>query len=449
MRNSSLRTSIIGLSALLSIITFQANSSAEQCPCDIYAAGGTPCVAAHSTVRALYSTYNGPLFQVKRLSDGLTLDVGVLIPGGYANTAAVDSFCKGTKGYLNCIYDQTGKGNVLWVQGSTEVPASTSSKPVRLDTEAVYVAGNKIYPAFINPDNCFWHDGSQSGMPTGSQPEAMYMVTSGTHYNGCCCFDYGNSETDRSADGAGAMDAINFSNECWYGTATIPGPWVQADLEYGVFSGGSQTWNKNQVTMAYPYVTAILKNNGTTNFELRGTSAQSGSLVTVYNGALPSGWSPMKKQGALILGCGGDCCKPSGGANCSAGSMYEGAIVSGYPADSIDNQVQENIIAAGYGVTTGIWHGGRNMPSAYNVKLRYNQASASAVISYGLQDARRMSVNVFDQRGRRIATAADGSFPAGRHEAVWDTRQVPTGVYICRVAMDGAEGWSGEIVIEK
>ncbi len=126
MRNSSLRTSMIGLSALLSIITFQENSSAEQCPCDIYAAGGTPCVAAHSTVRALYSTYNGPLFQVKRLSDGLTLDVGVLTPGGYANTAAVDSFCKGTKGYLNCIYDQTGKGNVLWVQGSTEVPASTS-----------------------------------------------------------------------------------------------------------------------------------------------------------------------------------------------------------------------------------------------------------------------------------------------------------------------------------
>ena len=37
------------------------------------------------------------------------------------------------------------------------------------------------------------------------------MVTSGTHFNSGCCFDYGNSETDRKADGAGAMDAINFS----------------------------------------------------------------------------------------------------------------------------------------------------------------------------------------------------------------------------------------------
>src|SRR2546430_14586911 len=32
-------------------------------PCDAFAAGGGPCVAAHSTVRALYSAYNGPLYQ--------------------------------------------------------------------------------------------------------------------------------------------------------------------------------------------------------------------------------------------------------------------------------------------------------------------------------------------------------------------------------------------------
>ena len=28
--------------------------AATQGPCDLYAAGGTPCVAAHSTTRALY-----------------------------------------------------------------------------------------------------------------------------------------------------------------------------------------------------------------------------------------------------------------------------------------------------------------------------------------------------------------------------------------------------------
>src|SRR4051794_920429 len=57
-------------------------------PCDLYAAGGTPCVAAHSTVRALYGAYGGNLYQVRRSSDGATLNIGVLAAGGFANAAA-------------------------------------------------------------------------------------------------------------------------------------------------------------------------------------------------------------------------------------------------------------------------------------------------------------------------------------------------------------------------
>lgn len=51
-----------------------------QCPCDIYAAGGTPCVAAHSTTRALYASYDGPLYQVRRLSDNKATDIGIVQP---------------------------------------------------------------------------------------------------------------------------------------------------------------------------------------------------------------------------------------------------------------------------------------------------------------------------------------------------------------------------------
>src|SRR5580692_12444656 len=60
-------------------------------PCDIYAAGGTPCVAAYSTVRALYRNYRSPLYQVTRASDGQTADIGVE-PDGYADAAAQSSF---------------------------------------------------------------------------------------------------------------------------------------------------------------------------------------------------------------------------------------------------------------------------------------------------------------------------------------------------------------------
>src|SRR3954471_8257809 len=69
------------------------SAAATSQPCDIYAAGGTPCVAAHSTTRALYGSYNGSLYQVRRASDNTTRDIGVLTAGGYANAAAQDSFC--------------------------------------------------------------------------------------------------------------------------------------------------------------------------------------------------------------------------------------------------------------------------------------------------------------------------------------------------------------------
>ncbi len=205
------------LPVITSLILSQQNISLAECPCDIYASGGTPCVAAHSTVRALYSSYNGPLYQVRRTSDNKTLDVGVLAAGGIANTAPQDSFCTGTTAVITVVYDQTKNGNDLWYQGSSMVPGSSQSKPAKATSEKLNVNGHKVYSLFIEPGNSYWRDGSKSGVPTGSEPEGMYMVTSGTHYNDGCCFDYGNSETTRKADAAGAMDAINFASQCWPG----------------------------------------------------------------------------------------------------------------------------------------------------------------------------------------------------------------------------------------
>ncbi|HEV2784500.1 MAG TPA: arabinofuranosidase catalytic domain-containing protein [Actinophytocola sp.] len=318
-------------------------------PCDIYAAGGTPCVAAHSTVRALFGSYNGNLYQVRRSSDNTTRDIGLLAEGGVANAAAQDSFCAGTSCVITVVYDQAGRGNDLWYQGSTVVPGSSQSRPANATSESLTVGGAKAYSLFINPSNSYWRDGHLTGVPTGSAPEGMYMVTSGTHVNGGCCFDYGNSETTRTADGPGAMDAINFSTQCWFGGCSGTGPWVQADLEFGLYSGGSQSWNPNQRAFTSRFVTATLKNNGTSRFAMKGSNAQSGSLFTLWDGALPPGYSPMRKQGAIVLGSGGDCCKPGGGANLSAGTFYEGAMVSGYPSDATENAVQANIVAAGYG----------------------------------------------------------------------------------------------------
>jgi hypothetical protein len=125
-----------------------------------------------------------------------------------------------------------------------------------------------------------------------------------------------------------------------------------ADLEFGYFTqgvggAGAPGKNSNDPTQTAPFVTAVLKNKGTKEYAIRGGDATSGSLTTYYKGAIP--WDPMVKQGAVILGCGGDCCRAGGGNNDSSGIFFEGAIVSGYPTDAAEDAIQTNIVAAGYG----------------------------------------------------------------------------------------------------
>ena len=208
-------------------------------PCDIYAAGGTPCIAAHSTVRALFRSYGGNLYQVRRSSDNTTRNIGVLTTGGSANAAAQDSFCAGTTCVITHHLRPVRARQQPHVPGTgwNRVPPTA---PRSATTESLTVGGNKVYSLYINPGNSYWRDGHLTGVPTGSAPEGMYMVTSGTHVNSGCCFDYGNSETTSRADGAGAMDAIYFGTSCWFGGCSGSGPWVQADLEYGLYPGGSQ-----------------------------------------------------------------------------------------------------------------------------------------------------------------------------------------------------------------
>lgn len=99
---------------LVALSIFNSFAAAEG-PCDIYASGDTPCVAAHSTTRALYSAYSGALYQIKRTSDSTTTDVLPLSAGGVANAATQDSFCQNTSCLISIIYDQSGRGNHLTV----------------------------------------------------------------------------------------------------------------------------------------------------------------------------------------------------------------------------------------------------------------------------------------------------------------------------------------------
>jgi hypothetical protein len=318
-----------------------APAAAASLPCDIYASGGTPCVAAHSTTRALYASYSGPLYQVRRASNGATTNISPLSAGGVANAAAQDSFCAGTTCVITEIYDQSGHGNNL-----TDAPAGgAAGGPDNLANATaapVTVGGHKAYGVYVAAGTGY-RDDSTSGIATGDNPEGEYAIFDGTHFNAGCCFDYGNAETSNDDTGNGHMEAIYFGNIKVWGFGTGNGPWIMADMENGLYSGVNAGFNANDPTISNRFTTAMIE-GGPNQWAILGGNAQSGGVSTFYSGVRPnvSGYNPMHKEGAIILGIGGDNSKSS------AGTFYEGVMTSGYPSAATENAVQANIVSAGY-----------------------------------------------------------------------------------------------------
>jgi len=302
-------------------------------------------------VRALYASYSGPLYQVRRASDKATKDVPVLAAGSFVDVAVQDTFCSGTTCTISVLYDQSPKKNDLvkspvahWLpNGGVEANAANAKITVSGHTaHGIYVTANS---------NVAYRNNSTKGVAKGDEPEAMYMLVDGKRFNDSCCFDYGNAETSGNDDGNGTMEAVYWGSDItWGGKGEGSGPWVAADLENGVFKGNKGGWQSQSLStpsaksVIAQYASAMLKGPSGNHFTLKAGSAQSGPLTTMWDGTRPSsGYSPKKLQGAIILGTGGD------GSNTGTGTFFEGAITAGVPSDSVDDAVQANIVAAGYG----------------------------------------------------------------------------------------------------
>ena len=318
-------------------------------PCDIYEKYGTECVAAHSTTRKLYSKYDGPLYQVVRESDGKTLDIGT-IEGGYANALLQDAFLEGTIGYISIIYDQTGHGNDL-IQaspGTFKGPAKGEFNTLPIaDMAPANLNGHKVYGAYFMPGMGL-RNNNASFMPINDEPEGIYYVVDGTHYDSGCCFDYGNSSTNGKAVGRGTMETTYFGTSTNWGSGNGDGPWIMADMESGLFSGFNAKKNDVPSITDWRFVSAYVNGGGQNKWDLRGGDATKPDVLTFYEGERPSSpdpndvYFPMSKKGGLLLANGGD------NGNGSAGTFYEGVITAGYPSLEAIKHIQANIAAAKY-----------------------------------------------------------------------------------------------------
>jgi hypothetical protein len=347
-----------------------AGASSTETVCGVLAAAGNTCAAAHSTTRVLYPAYSGPLYRVCKgtagtgpnsCTSGMTKDIGSV--SGYADAASQDAFCSGGTCTISIIYDQTPNGNDLKVApagGTVKSP----DKPANAADLKTTLAGHSVYGVLIKPGmgyraGCKGCDDAQAtGTATGDQAETQYMVTSQKDLVDGCCFDYGNAETSGNDDGNGTMEALYFGGGVSWGTGSPGGhnngPWVMADLENGLYAGWENDQDQNISTntpLKYDFITAVLigdvasQNANKGRFALYGGDATTGALKTMYDGVRPnkSGYSPMKKQGSIILGIGGD------NSDSAGGRFYEGVMASGAASAATLSGLQSNVVAAQYG----------------------------------------------------------------------------------------------------
>ncbi|MBV9181412.1 MAG: lamin tail domain-containing protein, partial [Acidobacteria bacterium] len=102
----------------------------------------------------------------------------------------------------------------------------------------------------------------------------------------------------------------------------------------------------NLPSISWRFVTAIAKGEPH-HWTSMGGDAQRGALSVMFDGPrVNSTYDPMRKQGAILLGNGGD------NSNGSQGTFYEGAMTQAgsFPADATDQLVQANVVSAKYEV---------------------------------------------------------------------------------------------------
>ena len=310
----------------------EASAQTTSLPCDIYGAAQTACVAAFSTTRALLSSYTGPLYQVTRTSDMVTMNIGVL-SDGYADAAAQDGFCAKTSCTISRIFDQSPHHNDL-----TAAPAGGAARgegPGGQDLTAIAdsfpatAGGHKVYGVYISPGMGYRNDNAV-GIAVNGQPEGVYMVSSGDHVNGYCCFDFGNAERNNRNNGSGHMDAIGLRCD------SAGNPHVGLDMENG-------SYPPFPFPAGIPLLTSMGSNDGQHNYAVYWGNSQEGCLATTGPLSLPNKeYAPMHQEGAIILGIGGD------NSNFSQGAFFEGAMTAGTPSSATMVAVQASVVSVGY-----------------------------------------------------------------------------------------------------
>ena len=130
-------------------------------PADVAALVFARILAAHSTVRALYANYAGPLYTVIHNQSNKSMDINVSKPGGYADVAQHEGLCpKEGECIIARVIDQSGHGNHLAPRDDRGVPHRGKPgqyghyhNPVDASAHKIFVGGDntQVYGMYFDP----------------------------------------------------------------------------------------------------------------------------------------------------------------------------------------------------------------------------------------------------------------------------------------------------------
>ena len=194
------------------------------------------------------------------------------------------------------------------------------------------------------------------------------------------------------------------------------GPWATRSSSLKLISGGSASWSRCEFDLP---VAAML-----------------GSLYVVLEFPAGSGYEFLGDGGGAGIGYSAQLPQPHGWIS-GDGEEWLGLsdemgfavlpefvpYVSGMMVKSMDGEHDESLA---------------DLPEAFYGAVGPNPFNPALTIRYGLVQAGKVEITVFDIRGRRVARVVDRVMPAGHHTARWDGkdaagRAVASGAYIVRI----------------
>jgi hypothetical protein len=105
--------------------------------------------------------------------------------------------------------------------------------------------------------------------------------------------------------------------------------------------------------------------------------------------------------------------------------LIKASIEGQFPATAVDQENRSSVRPEG-------------RPIDFRLEQNYpNPFNAGTMIPFTLPCRTRVVLRVFDILGREVAHLADCEFPAGDHRVPFQAKDLPTGIYLCRLEAEG------------